>query len=190
MKRKPEMPLILLDRDGTLIEERNYLTDPKQVRLLPGVVRGLRRLKRAGFRIVVISNQSGVGRGLITQDQLRRVNRRFLQLLSEKKAPLDGLYWCSHSPSARCGCRKPKLELVKRAAKDLGMSWKGSISVGDRPSDVRIGQKTGGAGVLVLTGYGRRWRCKADADYVARNFKDVVSWIMNHAVIGKDCGYE
>ena len=155
------------------MRRRDYLTDPKQVRLLPGAAEGLRRLKRAGFRVVVVSNQSGVGRGLITRDELARVNRRFLQLLKREKAPLDGLYWCPHDPSARCSCRKPKLRLVKRAASDLGISWKRSISVGDRPSDIQLGQSTGGAGVLVLTGYGRRWRRKSvKADHVAKNFKE------------------
>src|SRR5438128_1943812 len=108
-RRKLARPLVLLDRDGTLIEEGHYLTDPKQVRLLRGVPDGLRRLKRAGFRIVVISNQSGVERGFITLAQLGRVNRRFLQLLKQKRAPVDGLYWCPHSPARRCTCRKPKM---------------------------------------------------------------------------------
>src|SRR5450631_2132822 len=109
-----KLPLLLLDRDGTLIEEKDYLTDPRQVRLLSGVPQALKRLKRAGFKIAVISNQSGVGRGLISMAQLKRVNSRFLRLLKLKKAPIDGLYWCPHSPSARCACRKPKLGMVKR----------------------------------------------------------------------------
>jgi len=173
-------PLVLLDRDGTLIEERNYLSDPRQVRLLPGAAQGLRRLSLAGFRVVVVTNQSGVGRGLITREQVRRVNRRFLQLLREKKAPLDGLYWCPHRPSARCSCRKPRLGLAKRASRNLGVPWRRSISVGDRPSDIRLGQKTGGAGVLVLTGYGARWRrTSIKADHVAKDFADAVDWILN-----------
>ncbi len=172
-------PLLLLDRDGTLIKEEEYLTDPKQVRLLPGVPQALRQLKRAGFKLVVASNQSGVGRGLITLSQLRRVNRRFLQLLRAKKAPIDGLYWCPHAPRARCSCRKPKLGMAKRAARDLGVSWKRSMSVGDRPSDVQIGQRTGGLGILVLTGYGPCWRRDSGADHVAKNFKEASSWIIN-----------
>jgi len=177
MKRSPE-PLILLDRDGTLIEEKGYLSDPEGVKLLPGVVQGLKKLKRAGFRVVVVSNQSGVGRGLISMGQLEIVNRRFLQLLKAKKAAPDGVYWCPHRPSAHCFCRKPKLGMVKRAARELKVSWKKSISVGDRPSDIQLGQKTGGSGVLVLTGYGRRWRrTSVKADHVAKDFGGAVSWI-------------
>jgi histidinol-phosphate phosphatase family protein len=157
------------------------LTDPKQVRLLPGAVTGLKRLKRAGFPIVVVSNQSGVGRGMITMAQLHQVNRRFLALLQEAKAPVDGLYWCPHSPSDRCACRKPKLGMVKRAAKDLGVPWKGSISVGDRPSDVQLGQRTGGKGILVLTGYGRRWAKKHESvhpDHTTIDFRRAAAWII------------
>src|SRR5690348_2181835 len=90
-KRGVDKPLLLVDRDGTLIEECHYLTDPKQVRLLPGVTQAIRKLKRAGFKMVALSNQSGVGRGFITPDQLRRVNRRFLELMKSRKASLDGL---------------------------------------------------------------------------------------------------
>jgi histidinol-phosphate phosphatase family protein len=178
------LPLVLADRDGTLIEEGEYLSDPKGVKLLPGAVPGLKKLKRAGFRVVVVSNQSGVGRGLMTMTQLKRVNRRFLQLLNEKKVLLDGVYWCPHRPSARCACRKPRLGMVKRAARDLRVSWKRSISVGDRPSDVQLGQKTGGKGVLVLTGYGREWsnrRWGRPADHIAKDFRHAVEWILKTA---------
>jgi histidinol-phosphate phosphatase family protein len=183
MKKHPQYkkPLLLLDRDGTLIEEMDYLSDPKQVHLLPGVVDGLKQLKRAGFLSVVVSNQAGVGRGFITLSQMRRVNRRFLQLLKLKKAPINGLYLCPHSPSDRCACRKPKLGMVRQAAKDLGVSWKRSLSVGDRLTDVELGQKTGGLGILVLTGYGRQWAKKKGPvrpDHIAFDFSHAVTWII------------
>jgi len=172
-------PLILLDRDGTLIVERGYLSKPAGVKLLPGTISGLKKLKSAGFRVVVVSNQSGVGRGLITLRQIKDVSDRFLHLLQLKKIILDGVYWCPHRPEALCSCRKPKLGMVKRAAKKLRVSWKGSISVGDRPSDVQLGQKTGGRGVLVLTGYGKRWpKNSFKVDYVAKDFLRAVDWIL------------
>ena len=185
MSRCPVLkkPLLLLDRDGTLIEERPYISNPKWVKLLPGAAQGLIQLKRAGFKRVVVSNQSGIGRGIVTPAQLNQVNRRFLQRLKAKKAGVDGLYWCPHKPSARCSCRKPNLGMVKRASKDLGVSWKRSISVGDKPSDVQLGQRTGGYGVLVLTGHGKTFRRRSGADYVAKDFKQAVAWIMK---IGKD----
>ncbi len=173
--------LILLDRDGTLIEEGEYLTDPRKVKLLPGVIPSLKRLQRSGCRAVVVSNQSGVGRGIISRAQLKKVNARFEFLLEQKGVQLDGFYWCPHAPRVRCACRKPKLGLVKRAARDLRLSWRGAISVGDRPSDVRLGQRCQGRGILVLTGYGRKWAGKshqARPDYVARNLNVAVDWIL------------
>jgi histidinol-phosphate phosphatase family protein len=174
-------PLILLDRDGTLIEEQGYLSDPSSVKLLPGAVSGLRRLKRAGLRVVVVSNQSGIGRGLVTVRQVKDVSGRFQQLLQMKKVILDGVYWCPHRPSVHCSCRKPKLGMVKLAAGKLKVSWKGSISVGDRPSDVQLGQNTGGKGILVLTGYGRQWARNWKGrrpDHMAKNFGEAAEWIL------------
>ncbi len=178
LDKMDKKPLLLLDRDGTLIAETDYPSDPKDVRLFSGVPRALRQLKKAGFRMVVLSNQSGVGRGFVTPKELQSVNRRFIELLKAKKAPIDGLYWCPHHPKEGCSCRKPKLGMARRAARDLGMSWKRSISVGDRPSDVKMGQRSGGHGILVLTGYGKQWKKKSGADYVARNFSQAAAWIL------------
>jgi D-glycero-D-manno-heptose 1,7-bisphosphate phosphatase len=178
MKRKR---VIFIDRDGTLIEEGEYLRDPAQVRLIPGVTAALRALKAAGFFCVVVSNQSGLGRGLISRIEVERVQRRFVRLLRDRGVKLDGYYWCPHKPSDRCPCRKPKLGLVKRAAKDLHIDWRKSISVGDRPSDYVLGKRTGGYGLLVLTGYGRHWAKQKQAvkpDHVARDFKSAARWII------------
>jgi len=178
--RKPEKPLLLLDRDGTLIHEEGYPSDPRRVKLYPGVPLALRKLKKAGFPLVVVSNQSGVGRGFVTLDQARRVNKRFLELLKQKHAAIDGLYWCPHRPEDHCSCRKPALGMVRRAARDLRVSWKRSISVGDRPSDIQLGQRTGGSGILVLTGYGRRYKKSRimRPDHMSANFARAADWII------------
>src|SRR5271167_4653631 len=149
-------PLILLDRDGTLITEQDYLKDPRKVHFLTGSIAGLKRLARAGYPMVVISNQSGIGRGLMTRSDVERVNQQFLKLLRAQGIRLGGIYYCPHHPRTRCACRKPKLALVKKAARDLGRSWTHSISVGDKKCDVALGQRTGGRGLLVLTGIGRQ----------------------------------
>ncbi len=178
---KPQKPLLLLDRDGSLIEEGDYLADPKQVTLLPGVPAALRALRSAGFKMVVITNQSGIARGRITLKQLQQVNRRFLELLKAKKTGVDGLYWCPHLPSAQCACRKPKLALVKRAARRLKRSWRGCISIGDRPSDILLGQRTGGKGILVLSGYGHFWQKRLGRvrpDHTSRDFARAAQWIL------------
>ncbi len=175
-------PLLLLDRDGTLITEQDYLKDPRKVRFLSGAPAALRRLARAGFPLVVTSNQSGVARGLMTRNDVRRVHARFERLLRAEGVRLAGIYFCPHLPSAGCNCRKPRLGMVHQAARDLGRSWRSSISIGDKWGDVALGQRTGGQGVLVLTGYGRhslrqKKRHKAP-DFVARNFATAAQWIL------------
>ena len=176
-----DRPIIALDRDGTLIEEGDYLTDPRRVKFLPGAIPGLKRLKKAGFPVIVISNQSGLARGFITPTQMRRVNHRFTHLLKRNKVFLDGYYWCPHAPGDHCSCRKPKLGMLKQAARELKHSWRQAVSIGDRPSDVLVGQRAGGQGVLVLTGYGRRWGQSPQPvkpDFTAPTFLKAVDWII------------
>lgn len=180
---KSHRPTVFLDRDGTLIREVGYLRDPQRVRLLSGVVDGLKALRKAGFPVVVVSNQSGVARGIVSAGQLEAVRRRFMSLLKRGGTRVDGYYWCPHRPDANCACRKPRAGLLRRASRELGVPWRHCVSVGDKPSDVRLGQGSGGAGVLVLTGYGRRsrseWKGKKP-DAVRVNFASVVSWILKH----------
>lgn len=177
-------PAVFLDRDGTLIEELGFLHQPRRVRLLHGVVRGLKQLKKAGFSVVVISNQSGVGRGLLTMAQVRAVNKRVQKLLAQRGIPLEGVYVCPHHPQSGCACRKPKSGLVRRAARQLGLRLKGCYSLGDRASDVALAQQVGGKGILVLTGYGRRVRRRLQGvrpDAVAKNFQEAVRWILRQS---------
>src|SRR5258708_40223189 len=108
------LPLIALDRDGTLIEEREYLSDPEEITLLPGVVSALGRLQRAGFPLAVITNQSGVARGLMTRRDVTRVNTAFEKMLRRQGVSLAGIFWCPHGPGDGCSCRKPKLGLLKK----------------------------------------------------------------------------
>jgi D-glycero-D-manno-heptose 1,7-bisphosphate phosphatase len=179
--RHTNRPTLLVDRDGTLIEEGEYMKYPRQVKFLPDVYATLRKLRAAGFPVVVVSNQSGVGRGLISLAQLKRVNATFLSLLKKHKAPISGLYWCPHAPSEHCPCRKPKLGMPKQAARELGISWRKSISIGDRPSDVLLGQRTGGQGILVKTGYGASWARRRHAirpDATVNDFKAAAAWIL------------
>jgi histidinol-phosphate phosphatase family protein len=181
-KSRP-LPVLFLDRDGTLIEEGEYMKHPRQVRVLPGVYRALRELKSKGFRIVVVSNQSGVGRGLITPRQMRSVHQKFESDLRRHKVVLDGFYFCPHHPGRGCGCRKPKPGMLKQAARELNLKWRSAISVGDRPSDVELGQRTGGLGILVKSGYGAAWarsKNKGRPDHVAKDFAAAARWILKN----------
>jgi D-glycero-D-manno-heptose 1,7-bisphosphate phosphatase len=134
---------VFCDRDGTLIRDADYPSAPEQVELLPDAAAALAALKGRGFRLVVISNQSGVGRGLISRQAFEAVHGRFVELLGAEGVTLDGAYYCLHAPAEGCGCRKPKPGLVMRAARELGIDAALSYMVGDKPSDIAAGRSAG-----------------------------------------------
>jgi D,D-heptose 1,7-bisphosphate phosphatase len=154
--RSSGRPAAFIDRDGTLIVERHYLADPAGVELLPGAVAGLRALREAGYALIVVTNQSGIARGLITAAEYEAVQRRLADLLSAAGVELDGVYHCPHHPehTGPCECRKPGLGLYRRAAAEHGLAFAGSLFVGDREGDVVPALALGGSGYLVRTGYG------------------------------------
>ncbi len=147
----PTPGAVFLDRDGTLIEDRRYAADPTAVRLLPGVPEALVALRGAGFRLVVITNQSGIARGLITHAQYAAVRDRLDALLRAAGASLDATYMCPHHPDAtgECECRKPAPGMFRRAARDLGIDLGRSYLVGDRWRDVAAANALGARGILV-----------------------------------------
>lgn len=149
-------PAAFLDRDGTLIEDRHYLRDPTAMRLLPGAAEAIGRLNRAGVAAVVITNQSGIARGLLSEADYLATAERLEQLLGAAGARLDGQYHCPHLPaiSGACDCRKPGPLLYRRAADALGLDLAQSWWIGDRVRDVAGATPFGGHGVLVLTGKG------------------------------------
>lgn len=147
-------PCIFLDRDGTLIEERHYLSDPAQVALVPGAAEAVRLAGQAGFLVVVLTNQSGVGRGYFTLDDVERVHRRIEELLAREGAKLDAVYVCPHAPEDGCQCRKPRPGLVRQAARCLPVDLARSWMIGDKAADLELARNAGLQGVLVRTGYG------------------------------------
>lgn len=156
-----------LDRDGTIIVEKNYLSDPAGVELLPGAAAGLRRLQAAGWGLVVVSNQSGIGRGYFTEADYEKVTARLVELLRAEGVALDGIYHCPHAPGAGCDCRKPLPGMLLRAARDLGFRPADCAVVGDKPADVELGRNAGAAlSVLVRTGYGATAPADCHADLV------------------------
>lgn len=132
-----------LDRDGTIIVDGGYLADPAGVQLLPGAVDALRLLRDRGFSLVVISNQSGLARGLIRPDQHDAVNRRFVEVLAEQAIALDAVYYCPHGPSDGCECRKPLPGMLFRAAREHEIDLARSFMIGDKASDVDAGRAAG-----------------------------------------------
>jgi histidinol-phosphate phosphatase family protein len=159
-------PFILLDRDGTLIEERHYLSDPGGVALLPGVVEGLRALRADGLALVVATNQAGVGRGLFSEAQVAAVHARLSELLAARGVGLDGIFYCPHHPDAGCDCRKPATGLARQAAAALGPGAVPVAVVGDKQCDIDLARALGVPGILVTTGYGASELSAAEPDYL------------------------
>jgi D-glycero-D-manno-heptose 1,7-bisphosphate phosphatase len=150
-------PAAFLDRDGTLVSDPGFLHDPKAVRLLPGVPAAIARLNHAGFVVVTVSNQSGIGRGLYPEAAYHAVQARLTELLWAERAQLDGAYYCPHFPevSGPCDCRKPGLKLFLDAAAAHRISFDHSVWIGDRLSDVEPANRLGGRAFLVTTGEGQ-----------------------------------
>jgi D-glycero-D-manno-heptose 1,7-bisphosphate phosphatase len=148
---------VFLDRDGTIIEDAGYLQDPAGVRLLPGAAAAIKQFNERGWIVVVVTNQSGIARGLLTLDEYRATERRLDELLALEGARLDAHYFCPHLPelSGPCDCRKPGSLLYRQAAERFGVDLSGSWWVGDRVRDVLPAKSLGGKGILVLTGAGK-----------------------------------
>jgi len=140
-----------LDRDGTIIHDAHYLKLPEQVKLLPGAAAAVKRLNDAKVPVVVVTNQSGIARGLLTEADYERVRRRTEDLLGAEGARIDATYMCPHHPdfTGPCACRKPGTLLFRRAAKDLKLSLADSWYVGDKPRDVLPARELEGRGILV-----------------------------------------
>ncbi len=173
---------VFLDRDGTMIYERAYLHSLDQLSLIEGVGRAISRLNRQGVLVFLVTNQSGVARGLFSEDFVRQTHRHLQSLLEKEGAHLNGVYYCPHHPDALCDCRKPKMGMVQSAMKEHGTSLVYSYMVGDKLCDVALAQ--GGAkGILVKTGYGETSlremeACGKPPDAVADDLAVAVDWIL------------
>jgi len=173
---------VFLDRDGTLNEDPGYLSDPDQVRLLSGVPEALRKLKESGFMLIVISNQSGVGRGLVPLETLNEIHSRMNQLILQNGgAPIDRFYYCPHRPEDLCECRKPKPTLVQDAAKENEIDLSQSYMIGDRLKDLEAGRSAGVRGVgLILNEHfpgEEMFQARTFADHTGENLLDLVKWV-------------
>lgn len=163
--------LVLLDRDGTINVEKHYLSSPEQLELLPGAAEGIQRMRHSGVIVVVVTNQSAIGRGYFGEDTLNLIHARLLQLLAEAGTSVDAIYVCPHLPDEGCDCRKPAPGLALRAAIDFEADLTRSFVVGDKECDIRLGKQVGATTILVRTGYGRDWVGRDDVcpDYIVEN---------------------
>jgi D-glycero-D-manno-heptose 1,7-bisphosphate phosphatase len=169
-------PAVFVDRDGTLIEEVNFLARVEDLRFFPFTIEAVRLLKADGFFTIVLTNQSGIGRGIFDETAMRRIHEKIQSELSEK---LDAFYFCPHLPNAGCRCRKPSVGMIESACRDFAIDLENSWIVGDKALDVETGFNARIKTALVLTGYGRKDVKKLDKkpDLVAENLLEAVRLI-------------
>jgi D,D-heptose 1,7-bisphosphate phosphatase len=180
---------VFLDRDGTLNEDPGYLGNPNKVKLFPDTGKALSILKnKLNFKLVVISNQSGIARGLITKENVIVVNERVNELLSDYNVKIDAFYYCPYHPEfsseEECSCRKPSPEMVLRASNDLKIDLSKSFFIGDAVSDIECGINSGVKTILVKTGYGNEsfytlQKLNKIPTFVANNILEAAIFIQN-----------
>ncbi len=188
---------LFLDRDGTINIEKNFLKDPDDVELIPGAARTIREARKLDLKVIVVSNQSGIARGILTEENVKKVNERLVELLSEEGASVDAIYYCPHDANTEngCTCRKPNSGMFEIAKTEHGIDFNCSIMIGDRMSDIEAGKRIGAKTVLVLTGYGaelqKSWDKKPDdIDIVVPTLYDSMTYIREVVGEWKTCRKE
>ena len=182
---------VFFDRDGTLNEEVGHLDDLGRFRVYPFAGRAVRRVNQAGLFAVVLTNQSGVGRGIFPEELVAAAHQRLLAEMEESGAKLDAIYYCPHHPAAEiaqyrvdCSCRKPSPGMMQQAAQRFGICLEESFVIGDRYVDVEMAHRVGATSILVQTGFGQsEWEMyrsngAAQPEYVAENVSEAVEWIL------------
>ncbi len=175
-------PALFLDRDGTINHDKNYLSDEKDLKLYKNIEKPLIKIRKAGFKIVIVTNQSGIARKFFTLTKLKKINSTLVDMLKSLNVKVDGVYFCPHLGD-ECSCRKPKPGMAFQAAKDLNIDLKNSYMIGDSIRDYLFGYNFGGKGILVLTGHGRKQAEKIKDEKqkplaVAKNLSQAVNFIL------------
>jgi D-glycero-D-manno-heptose 1,7-bisphosphate phosphatase len=181
---------VFLDKDGTLVEDVPYNVDPSRIRLGPGAAAGLSRLHAAGFLLIVVSNQSGVARGMFPEEALTPVHERLGELLADLGVPLHGFFYCPHHPegtfaryAVRCSCRKPEPGMIRAAAREHDVSLTDSWLVGDILDDIEAGRRAGCRTVLLDNGHETVWRRSAlrQPDFLAADLDEAARLIISNS---------
>jgi D-glycero-D-manno-heptose 1,7-bisphosphate phosphatase len=169
-------PAVFVDRDGTIMEDTDYCFDPKEVKIFPGVLESLRRLKSNGFKLIIITNQSGIGRGFFTIEQYRAVEAEVLRQLGD--GLIDASYFCPDVPGQHSSCRKPAPDMILQAAQEHRIDLSGSFFIGDKEIDAECGRNAGVRTIRVQTGF-QRDTTGSIADWVASDFADAAKIILD-----------
>ncbi|MCB9087025.1 MAG: D-glycero-beta-D-manno-heptose 1,7-bisphosphate 7-phosphatase [Calditrichae bacterium] len=191
-KHPPKQPAAFLDRDGTLNVDVGYPDSLEKIVLIPGAVEAVQLLNRAGYAVVVVSNQSGVARGYFDEARVQAINRGVAEMFAQAGARIDGFYYCPHLPEAAvaryrraCGCRKPAPGMLQKAVREMHLDLARSLIIGDKYSDIAAGKALGLQAVLVRTGEGARQHARYGADdaipqpdYIADDVLAAVRWLL------------
>lgn len=185
-----EHPAVFVDRDGTLIEDVGYLSSVDQIKLIPKATEALKILKSCGYKIIVISNQSGVARGYFDEASVQTINREVLKIFSGNGALIDGIYYCPHHTAygsapyrKECDCRKPAPGMILQAKKEHNLDLSNSCIIGDKRTDIVTGKNLNIPAILVLTGYGKEEKAKIMRDknpkpnFIADDIYQAALWI-------------
>ncbi len=174
---------VFVDRDGTLNEDHGYVTSPEELVLLPGIPQAMARLTALGVRVLLLTNQSAIGRNLISVNDLAKIHQKLLDLLRPDGGRIDKIYYCPHHPRDACDCRKPNIAMIQEAAQEFSLDLSHSYLVGDKLSDLEAAYRAGVSGVLVMSSeYSQEAICARESgqfpiDYVAETFVQAVDWI-------------
>ena len=175
---------VFLDRDGTICEEMGFVNHLSRLKIFPFAAAAIRRLNETDRLVLIVTNQSGIARGIFPESLMHQAHEKLLAELAAAGARVDAIYFCPHRSDDDCGCRKPRPGLLERAAREHGLELARSYVVGDRYADVEMAHGVGGRGILVLTGYGRgeydlhRSTWPRQPDYVAEDLAAAVSRIL------------
>jgi len=183
---------VFIDRDGCLIKEYGYISTLSKIQFFKNSIKALKLLKQNKYKIIVVTNQSGVAYGYFPESFVREAHRYIAQKLKKSGLKIDGFYYCPHHKNAKiekykknCKCRKPNTGMIIKAQKKFNIDLKKSYTMGDKLTDVKLGHNAGMKGILVLTGFGRWQRTlinkeKIIPDYIAKDFLYAVKWIIKN----------
>lgn len=175
---------VFIDRDGTINVDVHYLDDPDKFEMYPGVGEGVKILKDSGFKIIIITNQSGIARGYFTEKQLSDIHEKMKKEFREFDVVLDGIYYCPHHPDENCNCRKPNTVLFEKAIKEHNIDVEKSYMIGDKILDVGAGKKIGAGTIIIPEPHikdefiSKKNEWKYTPDCIADDFMDAVEWIL------------
>ncbi len=171
---------VVLDRDGVLNKDPGYVHKLEDFELYPNVIEGLNLLKD-NFKFIIITNQSGIGRGYYTEEQMHEFNNKLIKELNKQGIKIEKIYFCPHTPEQNCDCRKPSIKFIEQAKEEFDINLKESFVIGDHGFDIQMGKKTGCKAIYLLTGHGQKHleeAKKLNPDFIANNFLEAAQWII------------